>query len=428
MAGVKQSQDHAARLARLKSARASRPDLNGMELARLAQVPVGSIYRLLAELGPGSQDPEPAPALKKASVSRQGKETVAESVSPNVRTLEDLLRICKVDQAVWEVERFTANKWEVAMRMKCNGREMPVHRPLFQVKAWLRRKQPVLDALKAARIFAAALKKQIKPVHVKRPAPAAVREHLYEVSIPDLHLGKLAWRAETGHADYDSDIAARIFRAAMDDLTAKAPPQVGLFVLPLGNDFFNVDGDSKATTAGTVQDEDGRWQKSFRAGIELTLEAVRNLARRAPVRVVMVAGNHDYQRIYYLGEVLAAAFAGTPHVTIDNSPAQRKYLRWGRTLIGWTHGDKEKRADLPMIMATERPQEWAATDHHEWHCGHLHKEMVQSFGSVIVRTLPSLCPPESWHASRGYIGAQRQACALSYDQRGPLAQVFHTVR
>ena len=59
-------------------------------------------------------------------------------------------------------------------------------------------------------------------------------------------------------------------------------------------------------------------------------------------------------------------------------------------------------------MAVERPQDWAAARFREWHLGHFHSKKTKVFvahqdlHSVQVRILPSLCPPDAWHANMGY--------------------------
>ena len=57
--------------------------------------------------------------------------------STRITTLKQLLKFCKVDQKVWEVERHTLNKWEVGMKGPDGG---VVVEPLFQVKATLKRR------------------------------------------------------------------------------------------------------------------------------------------------------------------------------------------------------------------------------------------------------------------------------------------------
>jgi len=57
----------------------------------------------------------------------------------NPRTLNELLEACGVDTTIWKVDKYVVNKWEVSM----NTVEGIINRPLFQVKAWLIRKEPI---------------------------------------------------------------------------------------------------------------------------------------------------------------------------------------------------------------------------------------------------------------------------------------------
>lgn len=76
----------------------------------------------------------------------------------HIHTLDELVKHCEIDLAVWDVERWICNKWEVAMAQPATtveavGKEGntyyawtreesdPLVIPLFQVQAWLIRKQ-----------------------------------------------------------------------------------------------------------------------------------------------------------------------------------------------------------------------------------------------------------------------------------------------
>lgn len=339
-------------------------------------------------------------------------------VGGQIQTAEELLAYAQVDQQVWEIERQTVNKWEVGMRDASGG---VVTSPLFQIKVWLRRRvaeqrlqsvmRGLLDAFKVAAPSARV---------IPRPATG---DGLFEISIPDLHLGKFCWAEEVGEP-YDMEIAARTFHNALEDLLGKgAALKPACILLPVGNDFFNVDNLEGTTTKGTPQDEESRWQASFIAGRKLIVEAIERCRAVAEVRVCLVAGNHDEQRLTYLGEVLAAWFRHAPDVTVDNGPTQRKYVRWHANLIGLTHGCAEPHANLPLIMATERAPDWAATAHREWQLGHFHARAKKVFQpvtdqqGVLVRIIPSLSAADAWHRSKGYQGA-RAAQAFYFDPVG----------
>lgn len=255
---------------------------------------------------------------------------------------------------------------------------------------------------------------------------------MLELSLMDLHLGKLAWAPESGR-NYNPDLAEEMFWNALEDLLAKASGcrfEKILFVA--GNDFFNTDALGRTTTAGTPQDDGLPWKQGFIRGRDLLVRAIERLRQTAPVHVVCVNGNHDTARIFYLGEVLSAWFSRTPNIVVDNSPAQRKYLHYGKNLIGFTHGDKERHVNLPLLMASDQPAAWADSQHREWHLGHWHVKRHKMFlpvtdqQGVLVRIVPSLCPADSWHSSMGYGGRLAAEAYFWHPEDGCVATFTHS--
>ena len=343
-----------------------------------------------------------------------------------IKTLADLLVYAEVDTRIWEVEKHTLNKYEIAAKSP----DGMVTTMLFQIKAWLRRK---VAAEKLQNLMQGLLEqfKQAAPIQ-----PAIMHrtgaKGLLEISIMDHHLGKYCSAPETGQA-YDPDISERMFITALEDLIAKSaslPAERILFVC--GNDFLNTDHLGRTTTAGTPQDEAIRYQESFLRGRQLLVRAIARLRQLAPVQVLMVTGNHDTQRIYYLGSAVESWFRNTKDVQVDNSMRQRKYVHYHQNLIGFTHGKNEKHFDLPLLLATEQPEGWAQSRHREFHLGHFHSRkhmmFVPSFdrAGVLVRILPPLCPPDAWHAAMGY-RSRLSAEALYFDPaEGCVANFIHS--
>ena len=322
-----------------------------------------------------------------------------------ITTLDDFLVFAQVDTRVWEVEKHVINRWEVGA--KGPGGEI-ISAPLYQIKVWLRRKHIEQQITQLMQGLLSEFQKQAPP----RP-PYVQTTHgqgMLEVSLMDLHLGKIAWEPETGR-HYCPDTAEQMFWAAVEDLLAKASGcKPGKILFVAGNDFFNTDHMGRTTTAGTPQDEGMVWKQAFIRGRNLLVQAIDRLRQVAPVHVVSVNGNHDTARVFYLGEVLQAWFSRTPDVTVDNAPTQRKYVHFGANLIAYTHGNNERHPNLPLLMAQERPQEWANSRHREWHLGHWHIKRHKMFlpiedqQGVLVRIVPSLCPADAWHSSMGYGG------------------------
>lgn len=326
-----------------------------------------------------------------------GQTTGRVTTNGSIKTLQQALDAAQVDLTAWEVDRHVVNFWG----------------DKTQVKVWLKRliaepKQKALEAL-VSRLAGQA---------VTMPEPrrqAASDPHMLEISLYDHHFGKLAWAAETG-TDYDLKIAESLFVGAVESLLQKTSGyQLDKILLPVGQDFFHINNPQGTTAKGTRQDTDSRLAKIFEVGQLSVIQAVERCRQIAPVEVIWVPGNHDPETSYYLVKVIEAYYRTTEGVTVDASPRSRKFRKYGTTLLGFTHSDKEKISSLPLNMAGSAPMEWATTTHHEWHVGHLHKKgelsfvAGDSFGPVQVRRLPSLCGTDAWHFENGYVNGSRAA-------------------
>ncbi len=400
-----------ARLQAFLEHRRNHPDAKMSSIASAIGASESSVCRMLraekkSELG---AIVPPAPKVG----ARQANE-MCDLVTENPCTLDDLLAACKVDLKVWRVAKHVVNKWEVGARQEDGS---VTRTPLFQIKAWLERSID-LD-------IAATLREVVEEIRANPPVKAQVEftsmglddPHLLEVSLPDIHVGKLTWAPETGHS-YDLKIAPTNAMQAAHTLWQKASVfPIQRILLPLGNDYFNVNNAAGTTAGGTPQDEDGRWKRSFRVGCKLAVEMIEYFRGKTEdgVDVLIVPGNHDPERIYYMGMYLEGVYGSTADVRINNGEKSRKYYRYGTTLLGFTHGHGEKHDKLPLLMAGEAAKDWAETTHHEFHLGHLHHKKEtryhagQEFGPVRVRILPSLCPADEWHFSSGYVGSKRAA-------------------
>ena len=249
---------------------------------------------------------------------------------------------------------------------------------------------------------------------------------LLEIATPDLHVGKLAHAAETGRRPYDVKVAIATFNRALDALIERTSHyDVSEILFVCGNDLFNSDNEDNTTTGGTAVDTDGRFFKTFRHTRTMIVQAIERLRAIAKVQVLICPGNHDRQTSYHLGDSLECYFHNDPMVVVDNLPNPRKYVEWGRVLLGFCHGDEGKFNDYASLMATEQPEAWGRTKFREVHCGHFHSLKTVEKHGVRTRLLSALTEADSWHAHQGYIGAIRQAEAFVWSKReGLLAEVF----
>lgn len=349
-----------------------------------------------------------------------------------IRSVEDLAAFYSVDLAVWEVVSFRCGVHDMGYKNAENDAESI---PLYNISAKFKKRRGAFEARVEVDAILAELRASAPRIKPKTPDQREHADRLLELSVADLHLGKLAWHEECGE-DYDTDIAESLWWSAIPDLIRKTaafrPRRVALIV---GNDLLNADSRRNATFAGTPQQVDGRHTLTFRRARTMIQRTVEEIL--APqfeeVTVVMVPGNHDWESVWYLGEVLDAYFDRAPSVTIDNAPTARKYLRHGAVLLGFAHGHNEKHADLPMVMATEQREAWGQIRFPEFHVGHLHKRNALRWVGTneqhgcVVRVLPSLCGADDWHVEKGFVGNVRCAEGYVWDAvDGPVGSAVFT--
>jgi hypothetical protein len=406
-----------------------KPKMGRAQIAKIFGLKPDGILRGVVEsvkAGMPVTDKEAVPEKNPPSETREFTDNsgVIATCRRNVRNLQELLEFMQVDLEVWEVERHVINKWEVGAK---DEKSVVQVTPLYQVKAWLRRKMPTALAHGLEKLETRLAK--VSPKHRRTVTPGA--DHMLEIALYDAHFGLLAWGKETGE-DYDLKIAEQRYLAAVDELLARGKgcaPE--LIIFPIGNDFFHVNNPDNVTpTAHHLLDVDGRLPKVIEAGQMALIRAIDACTTIAPVQVLWIPGNHDPQTSYYLCRILAAWFRNHKGVSVDVSPSPRKYVRYGCTLLGFTHGNEERHSDLPTLMAGERKQDWSEARHYEWHVGHYHRKREtrysagDTFGAVSVKTIPSICGTDAWHFKKGYVNGERVADAFVYSKTQGLVATF----
>jgi len=255
--------------------------------------------------------------------------------------------------------------------------------------------------------------------------PKVNSKEMLEVSTVDLHLGKLAWKPETG-SNYDCRIAEKKYMSVIYDIVSRIQNrQFEKIIFPVGNDFFNFDTIEGTTTGGTHQDNDLRWQKLFDIGIDIIINSIDILSKYAPIESFVVPGNHDKMTSYYAIKTIAAHFRNNENVHIDTSPQTRKYIEYGKCLIGFTHGDKEKNRIFGN-MQVEAPEQWGRTKYREWHLGHLHSEQVKELHGVKVRNLTSITGTDAWHFESGYVGSILTSQSFIWNSEKGLQEIIYS--
>lgn len=361
---------------------------------------------------------------------------------PRIMSDRDLLKFLKVDQKQWRITKVVYGKsegyrkdrkvkWKVVNGKVIHGdvddSGKLLIKPLFSVKVWMEKKTQEI----AARDEVEMIKKEALayvPRYKLIRYPKKRDGLLYEVMMPDLHLGRLVDAEEAGY-ESSPDLFVKKAECAIQKLLCKPFP-VERFLFPIGNDFFNVNNSENLTAHGTPQREDPRWQRTYLLGKRMIIHAIESMTAIAPVDILIIKGNHDEERIFYFGDTLFSWFHNNRNVTIDARPIGRKYYSYGRVLLGFAHGYYEKENKLDALMAQKVPDLWAHSTFREWHLGDKHhkKEMIikteELQNGVVVRIHRSLADPSVWEFDKGFDGTLHAAEGLLWHKDSGLEGQF----
>jgi hypothetical protein len=231
--------------------------------------------------------------------------------------------------------------------------------------------------------------------------------------ITDFHLGALAWHKEGGH-DWDVGIAERTGLAAMEALSAAAPPsEEGLVVIQ--GDFTHTDGLKSITpTSGHLLDADSRFGKVVDIAIRMIRRKVDvALMKHRKVRLIICEGNHDELTSLWLRKLFACLYEKEPRVTVENSELPYYAYRFGNVMLAFHHGHLKKNDHLPLLFAAQFSKMWGETTKRYCHTGHRHHVEEKEHSGMTVLQHPTLAARDAYSARGGWIN-ERAAQAITY--------------
>jgi len=370
-----------------------------------------------------------------AGCEKNGKDDKAQVVtlrSETVHTIDDALRVGKVDREIWMVDRWVLNKWDCVAKMDVPGvvGDVLAATELWQVKIWLKRKPGEIRAIES---LLADLKKRSPVVpkikvlkRTKRQAPRQL-----EIDLMDPHLGMRSHRPasdQTWSIDECETMAMAAIRESLKRAETYAPFEK--IIWPYGNDLMHIDTLWHQTTAGTPQPEAESYHHTYKRAVELSIAIIDELKQVAPVKIIQVPGNHDRQTAFTLGMVMWAKYHNDANVEVDCSAAPYKFHHFGKNLIGFEHGKSVKPIRLAALMANECREAWAVTCYREWHRGDQHRKgtghpLTMEEQGVSVEHLPGLVPPNEWHKLKSFNWQKRGVTSYVWDRDcGPIARLL----
>ena len=246
-----------------------------------------------------------------------------------------------------------------------------------------------------------------------------------EISLSDFHLAK-----RTVDGDNSPEARAlRYFNVAQSLINkVRANYDVNTIVLPISNDFFHTDNYQNQTTQGTPQDTIMDYSSEYELGFAILVDTINMLRQNANhVVVVLVQGNHDRTKSFYLAHALDVYFKENIDVDFIREHSVIKGITLGNTFIGWHHGNC-KIEDLPLLFAThpQYSQAFGNAKYREIHTGDKHHYMAKELKGVRIQQMPSLSGTDRWHLDNNYVHSVRAALALVYDDEHGKVAEFET--
>jgi hypothetical protein len=243
-----------------------------------------------------------------------------------------------------------------------------------------------------------------------------------EISLSDYHLAKRIVDGDNS----PEERALRFFNVAQSLICkVRANYNINTAVLPISNDFFHTDNYQNQTTQGTPQDTIMDYSSEYELGFAILVDTINMLRQNAnDVKVVLVQGNHDKTKSFYLAHALDIFFKDDFDVEFIREHSVVKGLTLGNTFIGWHHGNC-KIEDLPLLFAThpKYSHQFGDAIYREVHTGDKHHYMAKEVKGVRIQQMPSLSGTDRWHLDNNYVHSVRAALALVYDKNlGKIAE------
>jgi len=240
------------------------------------------------------------------------------------------------------------------------------------------------------------------------------------VGISDLHYMKQCFD-DNGKETYNRDLTVKALNEANASLITKMK-KFGVpkkFIIPAGTDNLHVDGITHTTTAGTPQARQttGDWEVHIKNYVELFMNMVESYARIAPVELIVMPGNHDYQTSRMLGVLLEVTYRKHPRITVIHKPtAVRIYRQYGNTCLIFAHGEgeslaKQERGVHSKYLAEAKTQgvNLQSIENIVYYHGHVHTQETKDMSGIMRVSFPSLATEDQWHKMAGYVGNKQGA-------------------
>lgn len=338
-------------------------------------------------------------------------DVVLRNVGKKNMTPQELLRLHSFDPDLFVITRVVSNTWTTSTSDS----------QLYNFQS----KITVAPIVKEFDIETAINKQlnRVKPFEIETPPEKHGDPLTVVINVSDTHFSGAG-------VDYDDNLGTLALKMARLQKTySKSPITI---VLNMLGDIVNVDTIKGQTTKGTqLQTFDIEEQLNETIKFTEKLFSIISLVA-SNIKVQGVYGNHDTTLSYYIYRLMEQRYNKVATFDItkkDSTGGMFKSMLINGVMIGATHGDKRGN-NIPMLMATEFPKQWAGAKTREMYCGHIHTqktkiiETQQDVTGMVIRQVPTAKPVDDWEKSKGFTSAKKRFLGAVY-RNGETEQVFY---
>jgi len=251
--------------------------------------------------------------------------------------------------------------------------------------------------------------------------------HLLIISATDIHIGKLCDEYDTGNT-YNESVAYKYAIDCIHGLLKKSNWfDIDKIVFIWWHDILHTDNPSRTTTKGTNQDTSGMWHSNARLWVKLYVEILEILSQVAPVEFVFCPSNHDYTHWWFMCQIVEAWFKGNENVRFHCDMKHRKYIKYGNSLIWFSHWDGCKEDKLGWLMSIEAKKDRAKCTFRYFYLWHLHHRIAKEYVNVTIEYTRSISGTDTRHNDKGYKSSQAMEAFIHSKKTWQIARFTHYV-
>lgn len=254
---------------------------------------------------------------------------------------------------------------------------------------------------------AKTLTRGLKPI--KRADPLGASDYGL-LALSDLHLGQDG----LGGIERQTRDAMELGVTLVDEMLSKW--EVGRVGVLLNGDIMHVDSIKRTTTGGTpIEDACSDYPTMFTTTLAGVSGLVNWVAKRRPVDLFVVTGNHDFHAAFHLGVALECAYADVDRVRIIGGMEKFLMHRWGANMLVFHHGDTQSELKNLKDLASEQwAVDWGETLYRYFYTGHVHTPLRLKNHTGLA----ALVPRGNYAKNKGY----------PPELRGGIGHVFDLVK